>query len=721
MTDSPYTDYPNDANWTLTSRTMDMRSLASTGALLRFGLRWDLEEDWDYLHLRVSGDGGATWKYLDTYTGFSDTTLTYEIPKEVLTRYFKIGFLMKTDYSFQYDGVYIDNVTIAAPASYTEFQGTSMATPHVAGTVALMAAEAPWQSVATRKSKILGTTDYRSWLAPYCVSDGRLNAGAAVASSAYSTIEQTDSRLTYLGKWASYSTWYASGGSYYATSTPGDAVTIKFAGPSVSLMARTTAWYGKASVTIDGSSAGTIDFYSPTTRYKNLVYSAGEKTNASHTITIKCLNSKNTASVGYGMSVDAFRVWGTMAQATAPTRYQQDHTNIEYMGPWATSGTNWSASGGTYAGADAPGSSVNVKFTGTYCAWVARTTPWYGKAKVVLDGDIANAVTVDLWSPSIQYKKIVYSTGLIASATHTLSIYWTGDKNGASWGTGICTDTFDIMGTIADAPAAAAIQWRYQETDSRLTYVGSWESAATWSASGGSFRSTAQTGAGVVMKFKGTEVHVLARTTPWYGKAEITLDGAVVKTADLYSAGIAYKVPIYDKIGLSDTVHTLTIKCLGTKNASSAGHSISLDAADIKGYLNTAPAAQRIQETDAKCSYSGAWTLSSLDWSASGGYYKSTDATNATVTVTFKGTSLSWLSRSTPWYGKALVTVDGNTAGATTVDLYSSSVVWKKPVFETGLLTGTTHTVVIKCLGQKYIGSWGYGIAVDAFDVVLTP
>jgi hypothetical protein len=58
--------------------------------------------------------------------------------------------------------------------------GTSMATPHVAGAVALMRAAAQGLSGAQLKQALLGSVDRKAQLAGLAVSGGRLNAAAAV-------------------------------------------------------------------------------------------------------------------------------------------------------------------------------------------------------------------------------------------------------------------------------------------------------------------------------------------------------------------------------------------------------------------------------------------------------------------------------------------------------------------------------------------------------------
>ena len=69
----------------------------------------------------------------------------------------------------------------------------------------------------------------------------------------------------------------------------------------------------------------------------------------------------------------------------------------------------------------------------------------------------------------------------------------------------------------------------------------------------------------------------------------------------------------------------------------------------------------------------------------------------------------------------AKVTVDGKTAEAKTIDLYSPTTLWKQKVYDTGILTPGSHTIEIECLGTKNSKAWYHTIDVDRFDVMLTP
>jgi subtilisin family serine protease len=82
-----------------------------------------------------------------------------------------------------FDGVYVDNVRIvcvAGPPSgttdYQFFQGTSMATPHVAGLAGLLLSVNPNLTVTQLRNAILNTVDKKASLSGKVSTGGRINA-----------------------------------------------------------------------------------------------------------------------------------------------------------------------------------------------------------------------------------------------------------------------------------------------------------------------------------------------------------------------------------------------------------------------------------------------------------------------------------------------------------------------------------------------------------------
>jgi subtilisin family serine protease len=67
-------------------------------------------------------------------------------------------------------------------STYSSYSGTSMATPHVTGTVALYAATHPGATGAAIKQAIIATTVPTASLTGKTVTGGRLNTSAAVCS-----------------------------------------------------------------------------------------------------------------------------------------------------------------------------------------------------------------------------------------------------------------------------------------------------------------------------------------------------------------------------------------------------------------------------------------------------------------------------------------------------------------------------------------------------------
>ena len=93
-----------------------------------------------------------------------------------------------------------------------------------------------------------------------------------------------------------------------------------------------------------------------------------------------------------------------------------------------------------------------------------------------------------------------------------------------------------------------------------------------------------------------------------------------------------------------------------------------------------------------------------------------TSASGAAVTISFSGTSLTWIARTAPSYGKAQVTLDGGTP--VLVDLYSPSTLYQQAVWSTGSLANGAHTVTIAWTGQKNPAATYTYVDLDALDVM---
>ncbi len=143
------------------------------------------------------------------------------------------------------------------------------------------------------------------------------------------------------------------------------------------------------------------------------------------------------------------------------------------------------------------------------------------------------------------------------------------------------------------APALAeAATTRFEQDDSRLAYVGAWNSVNSKAreASQRSFRWTNSTGASVIVQFSGTYLAWIAKTSPVYGIAQVSVDGGPAANVDLYSATIKWQQPVWSTGTLAAGTHTVIIKWSGSKRAAALHAYLNVDAFDIAGTLQQATA-----------------------------------------------------------------------------------------------------------------------------------
>ncbi len=179
--------YANNVNSTIVSPIANLSGTNVTGAMIDFYTKCDTEYFspfagyGDYMILEISDDGinftelyrWNEW-WLDDNLNSSDASpiqnIKEQIPELYLTSNFKIRFRWFTDSSnvpdINYDGCWVDNIKITKYTdgsdeqyAYGYMQGTSMATPHVAGLAGLIWGYKPELDYSEVKDVILNTGD----------------------------------------------------------------------------------------------------------------------------------------------------------------------------------------------------------------------------------------------------------------------------------------------------------------------------------------------------------------------------------------------------------------------------------------------------------------------------------------------------------------------------------------------------------------------------------
>ena len=147
-------------------------------------------------------------------------------------------------------------------------------------------------------------------------AEGRQKLAAALAKAVEENIpsvfryEQGNAHLVYAGRWTTGSDDSSSGGSFSFADARDASVTATFTGTQLSWIARRSASYGKANVTVDGGDPVAVDLYSASTQMAQKVWETGTLTWGTHTVKIEWTGANNQAASGTGIDVDAVDVTG---------------------------------------------------------------------------------------------------------------------------------------------------------------------------------------------------------------------------------------------------------------------------------------------------------------------------------------------------------------------------------------------------------------------------
>ena len=305
----------------------------------------------------------------------------------------------------------------------------------------------------------------------------------------------------------------------------------------------------------------------------------------------------------------------------------------------------------------------------------------------------------------------VWTSPVLSAGTHRIIIEFTGSKNASSTGTLVGVDAMQIDGQLEQS------RTRYEETDAKIQYSGSWKSQQTSLRSGGSWI-YAKSGSVAWITFKGTDARLISSIGPAYGIATVSLDGATPVDVDYYAPDYAHQREVWAAQGLEDTTHTVTFRYTGRMNPLSSGDLVALDAVDLRGALLPASPSQlknatRFENSDARIALSGAWTQASSSV-RSGGSWAYSRTAGSTAFVNFTGTGIELISSTGSDYGVARVTLDGTEYS---VDAFSSASLHKQIVWGVKGLANASHKLKIEYSGTKNPSSTGYLVGLDAVDV----
>jgi lipoprotein-anchoring transpeptidase ErfK/SrfK len=271
--------------------------------------------------------------------------------------------------------------------------------------------------------------------------------------------------------------------------------------------------------------------------------------------------------------------------------------------------------------------------------------------------------------------------------------------------------TVDISVIAAGGPSANTaaddftFMTRYDQSDSRLAFTGTWAGFSAPSAWKGSYSRSATAGASITFTFSGTRLDWIAMKGTTTGIADVYLDDVFSQTIDLSNATAVYQQNVWSTGTVTDGPHKVKIV---RSSASASGKYLTIDAVDVLGSLT---GTSRVEQTDSRIAYGGTWATYSTS-GPSGGSYKRASTSGSAAIVDFNGSYLAWVATKGTTLGKAWVSLDGGAAES--IDLAAGAVAYQQKVWNTGTLASGDHEVKIWWDTANAAGKF---ISIDAFDI----
>lgn len=206
--------------------------------------------------------------------------------------------------------------------------------------------------------------------------------------------------------------------------------------------------------------------------------------------------------------------------------------------------------------------------SGAYGKYQIIPSSWAAWARQVL-GDSAAPKTPENQEKVARYK--IHEAWHRVGAWPPVAYWWlTGRYNTdrSTWSSFARYYVDKVMGIYNSGAVATTTGYRtvwYQETYRYIGWAGTWQTAEHAAYGGGTARSSDEADATVTFRFIGRGVAWIGPKGPTRGQAKIYVDGAYVRTIDLYSSTFNATSSVYGRSWSTSGAHTLVIKVVGTK------------------------------------------------------------------------------------------------------------------------------------------------------------
>jgi hypothetical protein len=223
----------------------------------------------------------------------------------------------------------------------------------------------------------------------------------------------------------------------------GATAVFRFTGTQVALHAVRDVDQSVMTVSVDGGAPQSIDNYAASRNASGIVWTSAVLSSGSHTVTVVNTGQKNSASSGINIAIDRADVTPSSSQVIVDGNVTGTGSDqFQYDANWGLTTGVSDMYAGTANWSHVAGATAVFRFTGTQVALHAVRDVDQGIMTVSVDGGAPQSI--DNYAATRNASGIVWTSAVLSSGSHTVTILNTGQKNGASSGINIAIDRADV-------------------------------------------------------------------------------------------------------------------------------------------------------------------------------------------------------------------------------------------------------------------------------------